>query len=644
MKFKLSKSNWPRLVMQWGVILFVAILAILGALNFYTPDFEAYCPVGGIQAFGSYLINNSLTCSMTSTQIVMGLAVMIGVFIFSKLFCSFICPIGTVSEWLGKIGDKLKIRISISGIFDKLLRSLKYILLFVTFYYTFDSSELFCKKFDPYYAITTGFSMDVAVLWASIAIFLVIIGSVFIRLFWCKYLCPFSALSNLFKFTGFFVLLMLLYFVLLYFGIELSYVWPLAIGCIGGYIIEISRFKTRFFPIAKITRNENSCTDCQLCSKKCPQGIDVANAIVVRDVDCNLCSDCVVVCPVKDTLQINKSNKLKWLAPIATIILIVVSLYVSSFFEVPTIDQKWYSPSEMENAEVFTRSGLKSMKCYGSSTAFANQMRKVKGVMGVSTFVGTHTVKIYFDPNQITEKQLEEAIFVPSKTAIRPITKDDLVLNEVTIQLDKFFDAYDFNYLSQHLKQETTAVGLVTEYGCPVIVHIYFLPSDEIDESELTEILEAKTLTYPTKDGSKTVDLKYVVIGDYTYDTISIREYLNMLFKPYVQSFNGKNNFSEEVIKTYQTPMGKNQAFANKLTYLVSHLSNNEGIVELRTLLDSEFNQMVEVSYIDTMTNANEVYNLLISDTLYFTYRDGNTGKVLNMFDFKKTEKPKEKD
>jgi len=638
MKFKLSKSNWPRLAMQWGVIIFVAILAIIPIFKTFTPDFEAYCPVGGIQAFGSYLINNSLTCSMTSTQIVMGLATMLAVFLFSKLFCSFICPIGTISEWLGKLGDKLKIRITIKGILDKVLRSLKYILLYITFYYTFDSSELFCKKFDPYYAITTGFSTDVVVLWASIAIFLVILGSVFIRLFWCKYLCPFGALSNIFKFTGFFAVLMLAYILLLKMGVELSYVWPLAAASIGGYIMELTGFKTRFFPIAKITRNVNTCTNCQICTNKCPQGIDVANMLVVRDVDCNLCSDCVVACPVENTLQINKSNKLKWLAPIATIALIVIGLYVSTFFEVPTIDQKWYSPTEMAKAKVFTRSGLKNIKCFGSSTAFANQMRKIKGVMGVATFVGSNTVNISYDPNQIDELKLEAALFVPLKTPLRPLAKNLNQLNVVSIQLDKFFDAYDFNYLAMHLKQETDAVGLVTEYGCPVITHIYFPENVTIKESELTQILEAKTLTYPYQGSTKTVDLNYEVIGKYTYKNILKGEYIQLLFKSYSQSFNNKKDYSEELMKSYHLPLGKNASLSKKLPYLVSHISNNNGIVELKTILDSNYKPTLEINYIDTMVSPSEIYNLLINDTLIVSYKTGKTGKVLNMFDFKKKE------
>ena len=41
----------------------------------------------------------------------------------------------------------------------------------------------------------------------------------------------------------------------------------------------------------------------------------------------------------------------------------ILGLYIGSFFEVPTINQRWYDPTEMTKAEVFTRSGLKNIKC-----------------------------------------------------------------------------------------------------------------------------------------------------------------------------------------------------------------------------------------------------------------------------------------
>jgi len=239
MKLFNKRTNWPRYIIQWGVIVFMLALAFLpGITKIATPDFEAYCPFGGMQALGSYLISEALSCTMTSAQIVMGVVLFVGVLLFSKLFCSFICPIGTVSEWLGTIGDKFKMRYTIKGVADKALRSLKYILLFITVYYTLQSNELFCKKLDPYYAIASGFDTDVVLLYAIISIAVAILGSIFIRLFWCKYLCPLGAISNIFKFSVFFVATLGTYLVLLSFGIEISYVWPLAVASAGGLLLN----------------------------------------------------------------------------------------------------------------------------------------------------------------------------------------------------------------------------------------------------------------------------------------------------------------------------------------------------------------------------------------------------------------------
>lgn len=635
MKFKFSKSNWPRLTFQWGVILYLIVLGVISALTSFSADFEAYCPFGGIQALGSFFINNSLTCSMTSVQIVMGIAMMVGVFLFSKLFCSYICPVGTITEWLSKLGDKLKIGITVSGLLDKVLRSLKYALLFITLYYTFDTSELFCKKFDPFYAVATGFDYDVVVLWAALSIFIVIVGSVFVKMFWCKYICPFGALANIFKFTGFFVLVMVIYIALLKFGVELNYVWPLAFVCVGGYVIEISGFKTRFFPITKITRNEDSCTDCQLCSINCPQSIDVANMDVVRDADCNMCVECVTSCPEKDTLQVNKSNKLKWLPPIALAVLIVLGLYIGSFFEVPTIDQRWYDASEMKNAKIYTRSGLKSIKCYGSCTVFANQMHKVKGVMGVTAYVGTKTVKIFYDPKVLNETQVEEAIFTPMKTPIRTLAKDAGNLQKVSIKLDQFFDTYDFNYLCKLLQQKTKIVGVETVFGCPVNANFY-LPADiEIDEEELTNILESKELTYKIKDGTKTIKLGYEVMGDYSYEPISKSDYVKLMFKPYDVEFARKKNFTDDVIAAFRIVMGKNKSQTKNLKYLASHLSDMNEMLGMKTLINDELQQMLEIQYVDSLITKDKVRELLNCDTLHFSYSSGKKGAVKNMFDFK---------
>jgi len=560
---------------------------------------------------------------------------MLGVFIFSKLFCSYICPVGTISEWLGKLGDKLKIRITIKGITDKILRSLKYILLFITIYFTLQSNELFCKKFDPYYAIATGFSADVVALYAAIAIMLVVLGSVFIRLFWCKYICPLGAISNIFKFTGFFVGIMIVYLLLLKFGIEISYVWPLAIACIGGYVIEITGFFGKVFPLVRITRNEDTCSSCQLCSRKCPQAIDVASMKVVRDADCNLCSECITVCPEKGTIQINKKKSLRWLPPVATITLVIAGLFLGSLWEVPTIDQKWADADAISKAKIFSQSGLKNVKCYGSSMAFAAKMKEIDGVLGVATYVKHHKVKVYYDESKLTEAKIQESIFTPSGTLLRSMKNDVSEVVEVKVWLENFFDTYDFNYLSRLLLDKTEAIYVSSEFDCPVVVTIYFPGNISINEKQLVDILESKTLIYQLNEKNYTVDLGYVVAKGPELAKISKADYITKLFKPYEAQFNKYEQYDPSVIAVYQLPFGKNRSLKNKLNYLISHLSNNNGIIGFRTYLNDSLKETVAISYIDSMTNVNAIYEKLNSDTLQFNYSSGKIGKIANMFDFK---------
>lgn len=628
-------TNWPRLIIQWGVIVFMLYLAFRHyVLKDLVADFEAYCPFGGLQAFGSFLISQTLACTMTTAQIVMGILLFVAVLVFSKLFCSFICPLGTLGEWLGRMGQKLKVRFTITGWADLGLRILKYALLFVTFYYTLQSSELFCKKFDPYYAAASGFDSDVELWWGIAAIAIMVLGSFFVRLFWCKYLCPLGALSNIFKFAAFFIGVMALYLIVVAAGAEISYVWPLAILCIGGFIIEVTRLKSWFVPVVKITRNASSCIDCGKCAKKCPQAIDVDKVDVVRHVDCNLCGDCVLACPVKDTLQINRRNSLKWISPIATVILVAAGLSLGSLWELPTIEQKWVDKETLESAEVFEQAGLKNIKCFGSSSAFANQMRKVEGVMGVATYVKEHRIKVWYDPARLNPEKIQEAIFTPAKAAVRPIARDVDSVTIVTMSLENFFDPLDFTYLNRLLADKTAAVGLMSEFGCPPVVKICFPANAVPEETALKEILESEKFTYETNGTRNTVTLNYEVVSDLTYEKRSRKDYIGMLFQAFAQDFNDRENYSDDVLSVYEIAMGKNAGLRSRFAFLVSHLSNDDGIVEFRTLLDSLDREVAHILFVDSLTNGGNIFKALNADSLQVTYSNGSVRVLSNMFSF----------
>jgi polyferredoxin len=513
MRQNIKKSNLIKKVYQLAVMAALLYMGLrLWSDKLYTPDFEAYCPFGGLLAAGSYITRGSLSCAMTSMQIMMGVMLIAGAALFSKLFCGYICPLGTISEWLGKTGDRFRVKITLSETADNALRALKYILLFITFYFTLTSSELFCKKFDPYYAVATGFNTDVVVLYAIIAIALFVIGSVFFRFFWCKYLCPFGALTNIFKFAWWFGGIVVLFLLLSLLGVKLSFIYPLLVVTCTGYILEIVRMNKVRPAIVQITRNRETCTSCNLCSGKCPQGIDVAKMEKVDHIDCNLCGDCLYACPVKDTIQINRKN-MNWLPGAVLGALIVIGLILGSLFELPTIDVKWGTKEEISNAGLFSKEGLKNVKCFGSSTALANQLRKVDGIFGVSSFVGSHTVKILYDKAVFNDTTIQKLLFVPEKRMLAELNSnvDSVIVYSLTV--DRFFDPLDASYLQYLLQQKTDACGYQSDFACPVIVRIYFPKGMQPDIKTLVGIIQSESLTYKEEESTFKVGLNYKVIS-----------------------------------------------------------------------------------------------------------------------------------
>jgi NAD-dependent dihydropyrimidine dehydrogenase PreA subunit len=631
----MKKQNWYKLIYQFAVIGILSFM--LFRLLFdkaYTPDFEAYCPFGGLQALGSYLTMDSLSCSMTSTQIMMGVVLFIGIVLFSRLFCGYICPLGTIGEWIGKLGDRLKVRITPKGLADYALRLLKYVLLFITFYFTLKTSELFCKKFDPYYAAVSGFNSDVVLWWALIAIGALLLGSLFFRLFWCRYLCPLGALSAIFKYSWWFLGTMAVYVILLLVGLSIPYVWPLLIITAGGYILEVTRMnRVRPDPV-HITRNTDTCTSCGLCTISCPQGIDVASVDKVTHADCTLCGDCLHACPEKDTLQINKRN-MKWLPSVVLGALIVLGITAGTLFELPTISQKWGTEEQLAGAGTFEMSGLKNIKCFGSSTAFANQMRNVEGVYGVSTYVASHTVHILYDTTMYNDEKLQQLLFVPVKRTIDDLPAETGSLVYYTLTIDKFFDPLDATYLQHLLDQKTEAVGYQSEFACPVIVRIYFPAGKEPDRETLVKTIESKSLSFTVNETEFNVKLPYkVVTFSEEKGTLSPQEFAREMFMPERSFFNDSQNYSGDVLKGMTVRLGENAKLNQRYSYLVSHLSNDSGIVGFETSLDDAGAEMLTLWYVDTLTTPDRIFRALSADSLVLHYVDGTVGTAPNPFRF----------
>ncbi|MDO9679925.1 MAG: 4Fe-4S binding protein [Bacteroidales bacterium] len=635
------KKNWFRHLIQWGTL--VAIIIILTKMfGNETADPEAYCPFGGIQTLATYLVAGSMACSMTATQIMMGIVLAIGVVLFSKLFCGYLCPLGWATEQLAKLRKKLKVKeivINYGTIADKLLRLVKYALLFWIFYTTVSSSELFCKNFDPYYAAATGFKGELTMWMAILAIAVFILGNFFIKMFWCKYLCPLGALSNIFKYAITFAVLVGIFALVNLSGLAVSWVYLLAAASIIGYLWEVLYLEVKVFPLLKVVRSEEKCNDCGICAKKCPYGIDVDKVGAVKNVDCNLCGECIASCN-QDALTFGGKKSLRWLPAILTFVLFGVALWLGSTMELPTIDERWGDEAVHGQLEKVRVEGLRSVKCYGSSMAFAATLKKINGVYGVATFVKHQNVDIYYNPAEVTEEKIRELIYVPSKFKIATPPKDVENIKVVTIYTEKMYDRMDPNYLGLQFRYTGKGYyGLETEYSCPLTVRLYMDLDEPIDEKFFKKMVEMKELEMLVHGGGTNivkVDFEYIGISD-VVDTISRREFLirqfttfSVPFKSNQEEWAGKNEAVYELVY----PDLDKPLITRNLPFLSNHLSQIPGFISIETLVNEADEYCFRITYSKDALDDDKIWEVLNRSKWTIKNREGVMEEVDPKFSF----------
>lgn len=609
-----------------GLILYVAARPLFDKA--YQSDFEQYCPFGGLSSFFSKLNLNTMACSMSETQVMLGFALLLGVGFIGKVFCSHICPIGSVTEWIGMLGKKFSLQKEIPQQVDRLLRLLKYILLFVTIYFTMTSSELFCKKYDPFFAAVQGFNnADIVLSFAIFATVLTLGGALFYRMFWCKYLCPLGAFSNIFLNTAFAGTVVMLYAASFLMGSPLHPLWLLIGLIVVGVVTEVGFLRSFLLPIARVTRNEQTCSNCHHCDDHCPQGIKISTVAAVRHIDCHLCTDCAHTCPLKNTLAVNKKARYTYLAPLSALVLIVSALLAATLFEFATISLRWGNSQETD--AVFTQSGIKSITCFGSSMALAGTVENIEGITGIDTYAKSHTVKIYYDSSVISLRGVKASLFSSSKIEIRtPALAPAAIVGVLEIGVMRLFDAIDFNDLASLLGELEGVLGFETRFGEPVMATVYYLPS-AISPAGIHSQLNRK---YILRNG-KRIELAFETSDQGRKEsTINFAQYQSRIFDGYDDTFNTYEQYAPEKLCVYKFPMPEaaDPELKNKLELLAGHLSKDAGVVRFNTYVEG--GTMGSVYYDPAKTNEAAIRNALSRDTLTYFVSDTEIEQIPNPF------------
>jgi len=318
--------------------LFAHYLQSGGSAQFYSrpPGVDGFLPISSFMSFYLFLSTGQIHPAHPAGLFIF-IAIILMSLVFGKSFCSWLCPIGFLSELIGDFGEKIfKRKFHLPKWLDYPLRSIKYLLLGFLFYAVFILMGIATVKAflnSPYNQVADlkmfYFFADISRT-ALIILAVLLLLSIFIRNFWCRYLCPYGALLGL-----------------------ISFLSP-----------------------NKIKRNKVNCIDCGLCNKACPQGIKVNKVKTVWSDECTTCVSCVDACPVADTLDLKSLyTKKKINKKLVAIGVVSIFLAVTGF---AMFTGHWQN--DITKQEYLVR--YKMMDTYGHPTgpAAINEFKKEESV------------------------------------------------------------------------------------------------------------------------------------------------------------------------------------------------------------------------------------------------------------------------
>ncbi len=236
-----------------------------GATGFYVArpaGVDGWLPIAGLMNL-KYFVSTGRVPAIHPAAMYLFLGFLLMSLLAKKAFCSWLCPVGTLSEYLGKFGRRLFGRnLRLPRWADIPLRGLKYLLLgfFVYVVGTMSSEMLFGFMNTPYGMIADvkmlNFFRDIGIVGATVLAVLALL-SMLVQHFWCRYLCPYGALLGLASVAS---------------------------------------------PI-KIRRDAEACIDCAKCAHACPAHLPVDRLVQIRSAECSACMVCVAACPAENALQ-----------------------------------------------------------------------------------------------------------------------------------------------------------------------------------------------------------------------------------------------------------------------------------------------------------------------------------------------------
>ncbi|EGB15888.1 4Fe-4S ferredoxin iron-sulfur binding domain protein [Pseudodesulfovibrio mercurii] len=264
---------------------------VAGRSDVFTPKpgaVEGFLPISALLGFRR-LVSSGFWDRAHPAGLAVFLAALVMAFLFRKGFCGYICPVGFLSGLLERAGRRLGLAKVPPRKLDLALHAFKYLamaaFLFAVFAMDPRSLESFLRS--PFNLTSDARMLDFFLHPSGLALSVLaalVLLSLLVRNFWCRYLCPYGALLGLLAWFG---------------------------------------------PV-RVTRDKDACVHCGKCSASCPSGIAVEKKDRVLTPECIGCGQCIGACPVKGCLGFSAlGHRIPWqtVAVGAVLVLVIARLW-----------------------------------------------------------------------------------------------------------------------------------------------------------------------------------------------------------------------------------------------------------------------------------------------------------------------------
>ncbi len=253
----LKIKNIRNIIQSLGILfmVYLVIATFMGkGLNLHR-----LCPYSvvcfGVSSFIGKLSISPFMIAFIASSIILLLTLFLG-----RFFCGWLCPLGTIQEFLFKIGKKKKLSNQNKyDSFHRIMSKVKYLILLAHIVLAYNMVNYIFINKCPIIAVAN-FKLLGGI---AVNVILILLASLFIERFFCRYICPYAALMNIMQFIG----------------------------------------KVLRIPRLKITVNKEACVDCKICNKSCPMQIDISKKAVINDPNCIICGRCKTACPKEDGIS-----------------------------------------------------------------------------------------------------------------------------------------------------------------------------------------------------------------------------------------------------------------------------------------------------------------------------------------------------